>query len=302
MTRENGSEKNLPRDEFGNHSGNDSGNPIWRDGAMSELHIPQPHFSETHRPFQALCDHVASMARSPEAARLAARIAPSQGTPRDSPDLLELLARRDADGRPAIRVVERLAKEAPKNPLAALGLLSMLRGDLEVVSDRLIRSGRVSTLDAASDALGAAWEVVTRRPAPGRWERGDAIWNQARRVSRARRRDSLRIEPLPEDYVTASNDMAVDDMASNDMVIDDWTQADSGWPGRPPALLAAAVAAGVLTPREVVLIARTRIEGRTLRQVAKSLGRPYEAAKKERQRAEAALRTFVWRYDSDGSS
>jgi hypothetical protein len=264
MTRENGSEKNLPRDEFGNHSGNDSGNPIWRDGAMSELHIPQPHFSETHRPFQALCDHVASMARSPEAARLAARIAPSQGTPRDSPDLLELLARRDADGRPAIRVVERLAKEAPKNPLAALGLLSMLRGDLEVVSDRLIRSGRVSTLDAE--------------------------------------RDSLRIEPLPEDYVTASNDMAVDDMASNDMVIDDWTQADSGWPGRPPALLAAAVAAGVLTPREVVLIARTRIEGRTLRQVAKSLGRPYEAAKKERQRAEAALRTFVWRYDSDGSS
>ena len=195
-----------------------------------------------------------------------------------------MLARRDGDGRPATRVQERLATAAPSEPLAALALLSMLRGDLEVVRDRLVRSGRVSALDAEADTLAAAWEVVTRRPPPGRWERSDAIWNLARRVTRMRRACSLPAEPLPEDF---------------DIVIDNRAEPEPDWPGRSPALLAAAVAAGVLTPREVVLIARTRIKGRTVREVALSLGRPYVATKKERQRAEAALRLFVGRYDAE---
>jgi DNA-directed RNA polymerase specialized sigma24 family protein len=97
----------------------------------------------------------------------------------------------------------------------------------------------------------------------------------------------LPAERLPEDF---------------DLVIDDSAQAEPDWPGRSPALLAAAVAAGVLTPREVVLIARTRIEGRTVREVAQILGRPYVAAKKERQRAEAALRLFLGRYGAEGPS
>jgi hypothetical protein len=97
----------------------------------------------------------------------------------------------------------------------------------------------------------------------------------------------LPAQPLPEDFDTA---------------IDNGAQAGTDWPGCPPALLAAAVAAGVLTPREVVLISRTRVEGRTVRQVAQSLGRPYAAAKKERQRAEAGLRLFVSRHESEGPS
>jgi DNA-directed RNA polymerase specialized sigma24 family protein len=273
MTRENTAEKNLAGDESGNHSRNNPGNPIWRDGAMTEL--------QTRRPFQLLADHLSAVARCPEGERLAARIVTFRKAGA-SPDLLELLARRDADGRPAIRVLERLATEAPEEQLAALALLYMLREDLEVVRDRLVQSGRVSALDAESDALAAAWEVVTRRPPPSRWDRGDAIWNLARRVSRMRRRSSAESAPLPEGF--------------------DKEEPESDRSGRPVGLLARAVAAGVLTPREVVLIAQTRIEGRSLTEVAKVLGRPYDAARMERRRAEATLRTFLRRYDSDGSS
>ena len=271
MTRENGAQEFADQDESGNVSGNDSGNPIWRDGAMTE---PSP--------LQSLADHVALLARSPEAARLVDRIAPSNTSGRDGHQLAELLARRDADGHPAIRIQERLAKEAPENPLAALGLLSMLRSDLEVVRDRLVRSGRVSPLDAEADTLAAAWEVVTRRPPPSRWERGDAIWNLARRVSQMRRRCSVRSEPLPAGFEVA--------------------EPERDWLDGAPELLADAVAAGVLTPREVVLIAGTRIEGWPLSEVARTLGRPYDAAKKERQRAEAALCTYLERYDLGESS
>jgi DNA-directed RNA polymerase specialized sigma24 family protein len=233
-------------------------------------------------PLQSLAEHVALLARRPEAVRLAERIAPSKTTGRDAPDLAALLARRDADGRPAIRIQALLAKEAPENPLAALGLLSMLRGDLEVVRDRLVRSGRVSPLDAEADALAAAWEVVTRRPPPSHWERADAIWNLARRVTQMRRQCSVRAEPLP-----AGSEVA---------------EPERDWFSRMPALLAAAEAAGVLTPREVLLIAWTRIEGWPLSDLARTLGRPYDAAQKERRRAEAALRTYLGRYDSGMSS
>ena len=153
----------------------------------------------------------------------------------------------------------------------------MLRGDLEVVRDRLVRSGRVSALDAEADALAAAWEVVTRRPPPGRWERGDAIWNQARRVSRMRRRARLEAEPLPEDF---------------DLVADD-AEPEPDWLERSPGLLAAAVAAGVLSPRRGRADRPDPDGGRPLAEVARALGRPYDAVRKERRRAEAALRTFA---------
>jgi DNA-directed RNA polymerase specialized sigma24 family protein len=60
--------------------------------------------------------------------------------------------------------------------------------------------------------------------------------------------------------------------------------------------LAAAVARGVLTPRQVVVIAQTRMEGRPLAEVARSLGRGYDAVQKDRLRAEAALRVFALSY------
>jgi hypothetical protein len=271
MTRRNGAQEFLSLDDFVIDSGNDPVKSTWRDGAMNHT-----------TPFQSLSDHVTSRARSPEAARLAARIARSKMAGAAPPDLLALLDRRDADGRPAIRIQERLAKEAPDDPLAALALLSMLRSDLEVVRDRLVHSGRVSVLDAEADALGAAWEVVTRRPPPRRWDRGDAIWNRARQVSLMRRQCSIETEPLPEGF--------------------DRAEPERDWLSSPAPLLTAAVVAGVLSPRDVVLLARTRLEGRPLSEVARHLGRPYDAARMERRRAETALATFVRRYDSEGSS
>jgi hypothetical protein len=271
MTRETDTQEFSDRDGSGNDSRNESGNPIWRDGAMTK---PSP--------LQSLAEHVTLLARSPDAAALAARIARPKTSGREAPNLTDLLARRDGDGRPAIRIQERLAEEAPENSLAALGLLSMLRGDLEVVRDRLVRSGRVSPLDAEADTLAAAWEVVTRRPPPSRWERGDAIWSLARRVTQARRQCSVPAEPLPADFEVA--------------------EPKGDWLDRAPALLAAAVAAGVLTQRDVVLIAATRIEGWPLSEVARTLGRTYDAARMERWRAEMALRTYLGRYDSGESS
>jgi hypothetical protein len=56
----------------------------------------------------------------------------------------------------------------------------------------------------------------------------------------------------------------------------------------PGVLLACAVDARVLTEQEARLIFDTRIAGRTLAEVARRIGLRYEAAKKRRQRAEAA--------------
>ena len=61
------------------------------------------------------------------------------------------------------------------------------------------------------------------------------------------------------------------------------------WPG----LLDAAGVAGVLSNEEAVLIARTRVEGESLRCLARDLGRPYDAVRMERRRAEAALRAYA---------
>ena len=270
LTWKNSRKEILPGDFLRNLSWNLLRNPLWRDGAMTT----------PTSPLQLLSVHVLRRTRSADAQRLAARINVPPGDGRQ-PDLLELLSRRDADGRPAIRVVEALATEAPQDTLAALALLHMIRGELEIMSKRLVHSGRVSILDAEADTLSAAWEVVTRRPPPKRWERADAIWNQARRASRMRRLRSPEAEPLPEDF-------DLEDLGAP--MLD----------GRPD-LLADAVAAGVLTPTEEVLIVRTRIEGHRLVEVARAFGRPYDALRMERRRAEAALRTYARRYDSEGS-
>ena len=106
---------------------------------------------------------------------------------------LALLARRDADGRPAIRIQERLAKAGARRPTgrprAPCHAAARARG-----GPRPARAQRSDhALEAETDALAAAWEVVTRRPPPGRWERSDAIWASARRVSGLRRGRSSRL-------------------------------------------------------------------------------------------------------------
>ena len=104
------------------------------------------------------------------------------------------------------------------------------------------------------------------RPSPGRWwpaadavrrppeaQLADAIWNEVRREAGLRRR---RLEALPwPEHLDAA-----------------------GARGRPPRALARAPGRrrgrGVLTPRQVVVVAETRVEGRPMAEVAQALGPP----------------------------
>ncbi len=144
---------------------------------------------------------------------------------------------------------------------------------------RLVVRG-VAPADAEADVVGIAWEVVAgHRRRPGRPTAGqlaNAIWTEVRREAGLRR---LRLEELPwPEHL---------DMAE--------TEADhlERWPG----ILAAAVARGYLTSRQVVVVAETRMEGRTMAEVARRVGRPVGALYKERQRAEESLRAFALSYD-----
>jgi DNA-directed RNA polymerase specialized sigma24 family protein len=64
-------------------------------------------------------------------------------------------------------------------------------------------------------------------------------------------------------------------------------------PGGAEALLAGAVAAGVLAPAEAELILATRLDGVSLRALAAAGGVGYEQLRKRRQRAEARLRASL---------
>jgi DNA-directed RNA polymerase specialized sigma24 family protein len=60
------------------------------------------------------------------------------------------------------------------------------------------------------------------------------------------------------------------------------------------------VVAGVISANQAEVVAQTRLEGRGLAEVAKDLGRPYNALQKDRRRAEHALRFFARRYGAEG--
>jgi DNA-directed RNA polymerase specialized sigma24 family protein len=172
-----------------------------------------------------------------------------------------------------------LLPRARSEPAAALSVLGILSPELRSMWRRLVLRG-VAPADAEADVVGIAWEVVAghrrrlRRPTAG--QLANAIWTEVRREAGLRR---LRLEelPWPEHLELAE------------------TEADhlERWPG----ILAAAVAHGYLSPRQVVVVAETRMEGRTMAEVARRVGRPVGALYKERQRAEESLRTFALSYD-----
>jgi DNA-directed RNA polymerase specialized sigma24 family protein len=179
-----------------------------------------------------------------------------------------------------------LASMARQNPTAGLCAIVLLRPQLELMCRRLVRCG-VDPEEAEAEALAAAWEVFAHFPGPSDPVAitpafvVNAIWVRCRRSSGVRRMAALELTWAPD---------SLDVSAPECDPLERW-----------PGLLASAVAAGVLTPRQVVVIARTRMEGHSLTDVARAVGRPYGATKKERQRAEAALRSFALRYSSEGS-
>jgi DNA-directed RNA polymerase specialized sigma24 family protein len=228
--------------------------------------------TQTHGPLHELTAHLGVLARGPGATRLVHRLGTAGLGIDAGADLMAELDGHAESDRADTALVECLARWAPSDEVASVALLHLLRPRLESMAARLTRHAQVTAGDAESEVLSAAWEVLTRRPPPGRLERSEAIWTEVRRAGGLRRKD--RTVSLPEGF----------DPATPEEVL-----GSERW----PELLDIAGSAGVLRPDEAALILRTRIEGEPLRQVARDLGRPYDALRMERRRAEAALRAYV---------
>jgi len=238
--------------------------------------------TSTRSPLTLLCDHVAQLSRTAQGDLALKRFADA-GMEVDLADDLTVLLRRRGCGASRIQraeLVEFLVVMAPDDEVAALCAVVSLRPELEWMTRRSTRDP-VGPDEAEADVVAVAWEVVTARHecrcgSLGHSALVNAIWSEVRRSAGLRRRVLLDIVPLPDDFERPAPE--VDRLER--------------WPG----LLAVAVARGVLTPRQVTLIAQTRMEERPLSEVAVLLGRPYDAVRKERARAEAALREFALGY------
>ena len=261
MTWENVGKKYFDGHSLRNRLRNSLRNPVWRDVAMTHI-----------GPLQNLSDHLRAVARGPRADRLLDHLSNDGLRVDPEPHLMVILDWRDPLGRPDPTLVECLAHWAPRDELAVLGLIHLLRPRLELMAIRLTRHARTDLGVAECEVIGAAWEVLTRRPPPGRSERLDAIWREVRRSAGVRRMQRTTV--LPEDF---------------DIATPEEPDSFEHWPG----LIDAAGSAGVLTSGEAELIVRTRIDGEALSRLAEDLGRPYDALRMERRRAEAALRSYI---------
>jgi DNA-directed RNA polymerase specialized sigma24 family protein len=183
-----------------------------------------------------------------------------------------------------------LVQRARRDPRAALSLLALVEPELRSIYRHLVRRG-AEPEEAQAVTVSVAWEVVSghrgrRRPSS---PSGliNAIWAEIRRDAGLRRNGGPQRVPLTEAIETLGFDVP----APKDDPIERW-----------PGLLAAAVSAGVITARQAALVAETRVEERPLAEVAKALGRPYDAVRMERGRVEVALRAFAPSYLSGGGS
>jgi DNA-directed RNA polymerase specialized sigma24 family protein len=226
-------------------------------------------------------DHLARFIRTSAGSRALARFS-AAGLGRESAHDLTVLVRRRGRSIERVRraqIAEVLLPLAPVDQVAALCVVVALRPELMRMVRRLTRY-LVDPWDPEADVVAAAWEVVVaeRDGDPEALRHAalvNAIWTGVRH-STGMRRGHLETEPLEADF---------DRPAPPDDPLERW-----------PGLLAAAVARGVVTPRQVVVIAQTRMEGRPLIEVAKSLGRTYDSLRMERARAEADLGQFALSY------
>ena len=203
----------------------------------------------------------------------------------DATELAALLEHcgRDADKGVRARVLRTLLVLAPDDNIAALCAIVVLRPVLGRLV-HLIAGRGIDREDAEAEVVAVAFAVLKGgAESDGARPLGsvvDAIWCGVRRSS-GLRRQSLRVVALTEDFDRAAPE--IDPL------------------GRCPALLAAAVARGVLTPRAAVVIAQSRMDERPLDEIAAALARPYAAVRLERWRAEAALRSFALSYCAEES-
>jgi DNA-directed RNA polymerase specialized sigma24 family protein len=201
----------------------------------------------------------------------------------DEADLSSFLTRCQRAGVDRTQLLGIIIAMAPTDEVAALGALVVMAPQLRRMA-RLLSGRPFDPNEAEAEMVAIAWEVPTRPRPDGDGPLPaavlDAIWSEARR-SAGLRRGQLEVVPLDDGYNMAASE----------------PDPFERWPG----LLAAAVAERVLTPRQVVLIAQTRMEGQRLSDVAAALHRPLRTAYKERERAEAALRAFALEYYLEGA-
>jgi DNA-directed RNA polymerase specialized sigma24 family protein len=243
--------------------------------------------TNSRRPLILLRDYLARLSRTTEGDLALARFAEAGLDLDGAGDLCTLVHRRGrtVGGLRRARLLDTLSPLACTDEVAALCVVVSLRPELTRMA-RLLARGPLDHEEAESEMVAIAWELVTTRhcngTGPPRPEAlVNAMWTEARRSAGLRRRGLIDIVPLVPDLDVA---------APEDDPLERW-----------PGLLAAAVARGVLTPGQLVLIARTRMEGRPLTEVAATLGRPYGTVKLERWRAEAALREFALGFSSERS-
>ena len=273
MTRDD-AEKNFSiGNSIGTVSGNVIGNPLWRDDAMT-LH---------NRQLQRLAHHVGLMSRTRPGRHVMARVTEAGLNPDGASDLTTLLA-QGGPGR--TELLAWLARRAPGDEAITLCLLVALAPELATVCGQLVRAG-VEPEDAEAETLAAAWQLVTEGPPAGSLTLSpttlvEAVRTRTRRTFGLRRRARLEFVALDGDLEIAA--------------------PDSDPLERLPDVLGAAVAAGVLSARQEALIARSRLGGQSLPEVARAVGRSHAAVKKERKRAEESLRVFALSYDSESSS
>jgi DNA-directed RNA polymerase specialized sigma24 family protein len=243
-------------------------NPICRNGSMTSTGS-----------FLTLAgDHLAQFLRTHAGSRAMTRFAAAGLSDESVHDLNMLVGQR---GRAIsrlrrVRIVDVLTPVAPSDSVAGLCTVVALRPELLRISRRASRA-LVDPEDTEADVVAVAWKLAITGPGGGaepfrHATLVNAIWTEVR-GSAGLRRGQLEVVPLDDDF---------DRPAPLDDPLERW-----------PGLLAAAVARGVLTPRQVVLIAQTRMEGRPLIEVAATLGRTYDSARMDRARAEAALRQFA---------
>lgn len=248
--------------------------PICRNGCMPS----------TRSPLALLNDHVVQLMRSGAGARAMTRFSGAGLGVEDARHLTLWLGQGGRVARRVgrIRLVEFLVALSPDDEVAALCLVALLRPELTWMA-RIVTRELVGADEAEGDVVAVAWEVGSQglgEPGPIRHPALiNGIWAGVRRSTGLRRRHL--------ETVTLSDEF------DRESPLEDPFER---WPG----LLAAAVARGVLTSRQVVLIAQTRMEGRPLIEVAATLGRTYDSLRMERARAEAALRQFTLSfYDSE---
>jgi len=187
----------------------------------------------------------------------------------------------ELEALPSVRAerVLCLCRLARRDARAALSLLGELSPELTAMRRRLVRLG-LEAEAAEAVTLSVAWEVVSglRAPRCARSVRNlvEWTWCAVRQEAGVRR---LEHEMVPLDLAFEVVATEVDRLER--------------WPG----LLAAALSAGVLSVGQVVIVAQSRMVERPLAEVARALGRPYDAVRMERRRAERALAIFARSYD-----